>query len=281
MPVVFWNETVGGWSGEENWIIESTRWNKSYERASDASSARNWNSTSAFGPSDPMSIDITSPNLSVFFAKRDHHPAAHHAHGHSSLNMTSQTPSPTESPPGADDEQGNGDKKLTIKPDWSSNLNKSWAYFTYTPSLAWAWRPRSDFDLPLSNAALDISEQHESFHPHHHGHTHGHDHDHSHGADDGYGQDGHEADTILRSMHVGYLDDEVIVGIGLEDTGQAWAKVKAEELLGCLVACPGFDLHGQGENDDRGAGVGTEEGEGEHPTTPPVGGPNGEDDMDI
>ena len=39
---------------------------------------------------------------------------------------------------------------------------------------------------------------------------------------------------------MGYLDDELIVGIGLEDRAQAWVRVKAEMVLGCLERCPGF-----------------------------------------
>jgi hypothetical protein len=37
----------------------------------------------------------------------------------------------------------------------------------------------------------------------------------------------------------GYLDDEVLLGIGIDDAGQGYAKVPVLELLGCLRACPG------------------------------------------
>ena len=40
-------------------------------------------------------------------------------------------------------------------------------------------------------------------------------------------------------MHVGYLDDEVVLGIGIDDMGQAFSRVKAEALVGCMRACPG------------------------------------------
>ena len=40
-------------------------------------------------------------------------------------------------------------------------------------------------------------------------------------------------------MHVGYLDDEVVLGIGVDDKGQAFSRVKAGDLVGCLRACPG------------------------------------------
>jgi hypothetical protein len=72
---------------------------------------------------------------------------------------------------------------------------ENWAYFTYTPSIAWAWRPQSAF------------------------------------------ADGEDA---LESLNVGYLDDEVILGIGMDDTEQAFARAKAETLLQCLRACPGI-----------------------------------------
>ncbi|KAL9131957.1 MAG: hypothetical protein Q9217_000237 [Psora testacea] len=40
-------------------------------------------------------------------------------------------------------------------------------------------------------------------------------------------------------MHAGYLDDEVVLGIGVDDAGQVYSRVKADELVGCLRACPG------------------------------------------
>ena len=40
-------------------------------------------------------------------------------------------------------------------------------------------------------------------------------------------------------MHVGYLDDEVVLGIGVDDKGQAFSRVLAGELVQCLRACPG------------------------------------------
>ena len=46
-----------------------------------------------------------------------------------------------------------------------------------------------------------------------------------------------------QDMHVGYLDDEVILGIGVDDMAQAFSRVKAGELVQCLRACPG-----RGEN---------------------------------
>ncbi len=40
-------------------------------------------------------------------------------------------------------------------------------------------------------------------------------------------------------MHVGYLDDEVLLAIGVDDKGQAFSRVKAGDLVQCLRACPG------------------------------------------
>ena len=42
-----------------------------------------------------------------------------------------------------------------------------------------------------------------------------------------------------QDMHVGYLDDEVMLAIGVDDKGQAFSRVKAGDLVQCLRACPG------------------------------------------
>ncbi|KAI4166862.1 MAG: hypothetical protein LQ343_007683 [Gyalolechia ehrenbergii] len=39
--------------------------------------------------------------------------------------------------------------------------------------------------------------------------------------------------------NVGYLDDEVVLGIGIDDKGQGFARAKAGDLVQCLRACPG------------------------------------------
>lgn len=41
------------------------------------------------------------------------------------------------------------------------------------------------------------------------------------------------------SKNVGYLDDEVVLGIGIDDAGQGFARAKAGELLQCLRPCEG------------------------------------------
>ena len=49
---------------------------------------------------------------------------------------------------------------------------------------------------------------------------------------------GRKGDDVT-GKNVGYLDDEVILGIGIDDAGQGFARVKAGDLLQCLRACPG------------------------------------------
>ena len=51
-----------------------------------------------------------------------------------------------------------------------------------------------------------------------------------------WGREKDEAET----KNVGYLDDDVILGIGIDDAGQGFARVKAGDLVGCLKACEGF-----------------------------------------
>ena len=62
-----------------------------------------------------------------------------------------------------------------------------WAYFTYTVSIAWAWRK----------------------------------------------------DVEVEGLGEGYLDDEVLLSIGVDDDGDGVARVRAEDLVRCLRACPG------------------------------------------
>ena len=101
----------------------------------------------------------------------------------------------------------NNDKTTSSHSNESDKRN--WAYFTYTPSIAWAWRPKS----------ADTRKE-----------------DRDAGADNG---------SNLHSLNVGYLDDEVIVGIGLEDMEQAFARVQARTLLQCLEVCPGAGTKGE------------------------------------
>ena len=43
----------------------------------------------------------------------------------------------------------------------------------------------------------------------------------------------------VEDKNVGYLDDEVVLGIGVDDKGQGFSRVKAGDLVGCMRACPG------------------------------------------
>ena len=45
-------------------------------------------------------------------------------------------------------------------------------------------------------------------------------------------------------MGVGYLDDEVVLAIGIDDKGQGVARVEARDLLQCMRACPGRERFG-------------------------------------
>lgn len=49
------------------------------------------------------------------------------------------------------------------------------------------------------------------------------------------GSEGDESED----MHVGYLDDEVVLGIGVDDAGSVFSRVQARELVSCMRACPG------------------------------------------
>ena len=53
---------------------------------------------------------------------------------------------------------------------------------------------------------------------------------------------GRERDEV-EDKNVGYLDDEVVLSIGVDDKGQTFARVGAGDLVQCLRACegkPGF-----------------------------------------
>ncbi len=49
---------------------------------------------------------------------------------------------------------------------------------------------------------------------------------------------GREGDEAMWK-NTGFLDDDVVLGIGVDDAGQGFAKVRAGELVGCMRACPG------------------------------------------
>ena len=77
--------------------------------------------------------------------------------------------------------------------------------FAYTVGLSWAWRGRND-------VAVDGEEVWE----------------------------GEEADIHeLENLGRGFLGDEVLMGVGLDDREQVVVKVQVDELLSCLRLCPG------------------------------------------
>lgn len=47
------------------------------------------------------------------------------------------------------------------------------------------------------------------------------------------------ANDTSQDKNLGYLDDEVVVGVGIDDGAQMYSRVKARDLLQCLRACPG------------------------------------------
>ncbi len=49
---------------------------------------------------------------------------------------------------------------------------------------------------------------------------------------------GRERDEA-EEKNVGYLDDEVVLGIGIDDVGQGFARARAGDLVQCVRACPG------------------------------------------
>lgn len=246
VPIMFWNETAGGWNEEENWIKESQYWNRA-ENNNGNDNEVTWNASeepsshnvfaedgeggapfqSNWKPSTTSNSPVPSEDAifdNSFFSRESLDALAiDEAHDTLPLNGTNHASFQRR-------EIIDRNKKPRINPEWSSNLNKSWAYFTYTPSLAWAWRPRLAFEWAVASTRSSRPR-------------HGHNHDNAHSAAaEGSEEGDEEEESILRAMHIGFLDDDLIVSVGLEDTAQAWARVKAQELLGCLVACPGIDL---------------------------------------
>jgi len=45
-------------------------------------------------------------------------------------------------------------------------------------------------------------------------------------------------ESDVREKTIGYLDDEVILSIGVDDQDQVYAKVMVLDLLQCLRVCP-------------------------------------------
>ena len=57
-----------------------------------------------------------------------------------------------------------------------------------------------------------------------------------------------------QDKNIGYLDDEVILGIGVDDKAMVFTRITARELLQCLRACPGRADHPLSQEGDIVAG---------------------------
>jgi hypothetical protein len=155
-PVLVWNETASGWSGRENWALEMEE-----ERLEE----------DVMGYRSTVRVD----RLNIRIMNGSFYPTNSTANSTTAVDEDEDARLPKD--------RGHGSKR------------ENWAYFTYTPSIAWAWRPQSAFA---------------------------------------------DGEDVLESLNVGYLDDEVIIGIGMGDTEQTFARAKAETLLQCLRVCPGM-----------------------------------------
>ncbi len=110
-------------------------------------------------------------------------------------------------------EEQNWPGRSSRKGNWTAGLGstrgslgaRSNAYFSYTPSLAWAWRPRTDHSVAPEGG--HVGKEDASVHH-------------------------------LSQLGTGYLGDDVLVGIGLDDVEQVFTRVKVDELVGCLRLCP-------------------------------------------
>lgn len=47
-------------------------------------------------------------------------------------------------------------------------------------------------------------------------------------------------DGDIRDKGVGFLDDEILLSVGVDDHGQVYGRVVVSELLQCLRICPGL-----------------------------------------
>lgn len=104
-----------------------------------------------------------------------------------------------------DNENKNGNKNKNKNENHHTDQAKSeesTAYFTYTPSITWSHRPnhQSNHHSNHENTHLDLDHDHED-------------------------------------LGTGFLDDEVIIGIGMDDVAQGFVRVKVKEVLGCLRGC--------------------------------------------
>jgi len=181
-PTLMWNETASGWGGEENWAI-----NDEYKDGDDSDDNDRKNNTQ-------ISVDDRRNTTKTDMPANEslHQPPTPPTLPKRTWNNTITPPPPSAPLP---------------------QHHETWAYFTYTPSISWSFRPSPAIRLrehenppddPQTNSANPNGE-----------HT-----------------------RTLEALNVGYLDDEVILGIGLDDRGQGVARVKVQDLLACLRRCP-------------------------------------------
>ena len=181
-----WNETASGWSAAENWAESNTEW-VDEEEDSNIQSADY--AAPEKGSEAPWTTEIES-NLT----KR----AWNNDVSSTNSNSTSSSPSTPLAPfPFPLPHQKN---QTHHQP-----LRENWAYFTYTPSISWSFRPSPATPLrEHENSDETTSSSHE---------------------------------RTLQALYVGYVDDEVFLGIGIDDRGQGFARVGAVEFVGCLRLC--------------------------------------------
>jgi hypothetical protein len=173
-PTLMWNETASGWSGEENWA------------ANDDDDDDLRNNTQSSGEDGRNTTSVAKPaNESTY-----HSPTPPTLPKRTWNNTTTSQPS-------------------VPKPQH----HETWAYFTYTPSISWSFRPSPSIRLREHENPSEDPETNNA------------------------NMNGEHTRT-LEALNVGYLDDEVILGIGLDDRGQGVARVRVEDLLACLRRCP-------------------------------------------
>ncbi|RVX68318.1 hypothetical protein B0A52_07321 [Exophiala mesophila] len=138
-----------------------------------------------------------------------------------------------------EEEGGNSEKQDTLR-DSDSDLDSEYAYasFTYTPSLAWSWMPHSSgtaFEKGRRHQDQDRDQDQDQ------------DHDHDHDQDQESYNTHHtnqfhpEDDALyLSRLGTGYLGDDVLVGVGLDDVKQGFVRIKVDDLISCLRLCPGI-----------------------------------------
>ena len=159
-----------------------------------------------FPKSEAEVIADTASFTSAGESKADH--SHNHTQHHTTIktNQTQKTPRTT---------------NTTTQPDPpppTQHQTTNWASFTYTTSISWAFRtsPSPSRREPEADHGRENADPDED-------------------GEDGYDD---EHTRTLEAMNIGYLDDEVILGIGVDDQGQGFARARAEVLLACLRACP-------------------------------------------